>query len=569
MNRLSSRAILALSLLLTGVANAESTILADFESANLGSYSPRGGWSAFGAGTTDRGVHTSGSSGQGAFHSINWDLATWGIGDIATSAIDLSAYEGVTIDARLVPLTDYAGSAALELAFDLPSGAEYATPPQPRTDDYQTLTFNFADLACTAGSGALDLSAGTPKLIVRSNGQSGSCRFDFDEITAFNSPTGSDTLEPVVLNRPWDGDTVRAMWLYTGSGTTRVDDLAQAQQILDFCAREGVNRIYFGGYYIWAIAGESLRDDLRHFLEVAHASSITVDALLDGFDWHENPSLVRTRLDQILAFQNGTPNNLLDDFDGIHFDVEFWLDDSWTGTETQRQQIAVAYFDNVLVNARDHLASKDASHLTLGIDMIAHTDTTNFFPNAFDYDGVTQHFIEHCLDLVEDVVLMSYYDSVNSLGSTTLAELDLTAGKGRTITLGADIQTGELPINTFADNLPTPYASMTQVLQGYHDKLTAQRLAALSGFCVFHYDGYRAFAPPTRLKADLDGDEDIDAADFDLLNAYFTGPGILAVGSELDADFDGNGAVELADVAQFAPCFTGSGGITLDPDCAR
>jgi hypothetical protein len=165
---------------------------------------------------------------------------------------------------------------------------------------------------------------------------------------------------------------------------------------------------------------------------------------------------------------------------------------------------------------------------------------------------------------------MSYYDSVSSLLSTTSHELDWATSKGRRVQLGADIQPGEVPINTFADNLPTPFSAMTTVLEDFHAALSATRLAALDGFSVFHYEGYLAEEPDPHYLPDLDGDGDVDGDDFADFELYWDGPGAAVTGWALDRDFNGDGAVALHDFALLARCYTGPGGTGGVPgECAR
>ena len=554
-------------LVFTAAAGAD-TVITDFNSAALGSYNPRENWSAFGNGTNDRGVHADGSTGRGAFHVIDWANATWGVGNISVVAVDLSAYTGVKLDARIVDLVNHTGTARLRFALDLPGGSEWTTPSVPITSSYATYTFYFSEMS---GSGTLDLVGSQPKLVLEKNGQSGSARFDFDEIVAVGGGGGGFELTPVTLRPPPDGDAVRAIWFYAGSifgsGTA-------TQTALDFCAREGINRIYLGAYSVWANGTDELKDNLRLFLEVAHDSGIRVEALLDGIDWHENPALVRARIDQILAFHNDTPTNLLDDFDAIHFDVEFWLDSSYTGAsnEAGRQNVARDYLDNVLVNARDHLDANGGAAIDLAVDLSSHFDVSTMLPSAFLYDGVTQRFVQHVLDHADDVVLMSYIDSASGLVSWTGYELDLAAAKGRTLQLGADIHyvPPELPINSFADNSPTPYAAMTMALEDFHGLLTASRLAALDGFSVFYYDAYANFEPSPHNLADLDGDGDADGDDLAGLAPHLAGPAAIAEGLARDADLDLDGDVDLLDFGLFTQCYTGAGVTAPIPDdCQR
>lgn len=536
-------------------------LITDFEDVSIGSYNPRAGWFAFGNGTLDRGVISDGASGQGAFHSVNWDGSTWGIGN-RWQATDLSSYTGLRLQARLVTQAGYSGVGLLRFSVNvLSNGAEWSTSTLEMSSEYKTYEFSFADLTLTGGSGALDLANAELKLTVRKNGQMGRARFDFDQVELIEGDVDEFSLTPVSLRLPPDGNAIRAMWLYP---STYLDTSADAQAILEFCAREGINRIYFSSYAIVVLGTDTQRKNLQVFLRAAHASGIRVESLGGDVNWQENPAIVQTRLAQMLAFHNLTPNDSTDDFDAVHFDVEFWLDTPWdTPDEATRQQIGRDYLDNVLVLARNYLDANGASELEIAVDLSAHFNSSHMLPSPMLYNGVTQHFVQHVLDHSDDVVFMSYYDSVSSLANTTYHELDWAAAKGRKVQLGANLQTNEAPINTFADNSPTAFSSMTKTLEDFQSRLTPQRLAALDGFTVFHYTGYSDFEPSPRWLTDLDGDGRRDAADWLRLEPYLLGPGVPADGLARDADFTGDGFATLADVALFMQCLSSADSVCL------
>lgn len=557
---------------LAATARAE-LIISDFNSSPIGSGNPRDNWFGFGAGSADFGITVDGSIGRGAYHVVDWASSTWGVGEISLVAVDVSAEDRVTLDARIVDLGGLTGTPLIRFALDMPGGSEYSTPSVPLSGSYQTYSFDFTDLLLTIGGEPLDLSAGKPKLVFDKNGQTGLGQIDFDEIVARPAASATFNLTPVALYAPWDGDAVRAMWLYSFPDSLRVDDAVAAQAVLDFAASEGVNRIYFSAYEIWGLGSNQLKDNLRTFIQTAHASGIRVEASICSFTLQQFPSIVQSLIDSILAIHDATPADMTDDFDAIHYDVEFWVDASWTGTEAQRQQIARDYFDNVLVNARNHLDANGGGAITLSVDLSAHFDTPGMLPAAFFYNGTTQFFLEHVLDLVDDVILMSYLDTPGGLFTITVPELDMAVGKGRMIQLAVDVEPvpPEVPINSFADNFtPTPYSAMTKAIQDLHAALTPERLGALEGFSIFHYDGYRNHTPPVRSFADLDGDEDIDVDDFDDFAGFMNGPDMPVSGIALDADLQADGSVDLKDFAQFQICFTGPGmGPPADSTCNR
>ncbi len=551
-----------LGLLAGGWASAYAdTVIADFNSAAVGSYNPRAGWNAFGDGTVDRGITANGSFGRGAFHSVNFAASNWGVGDKEEAFRDLSAFIGIRVDARVVPNVGHSGTPLLRLGLNMADGVtEWSSPTVDLTADYRTCVFLFSSMTRTAGGGPLDLTNCQIKLVLRKNDQAGTARFDFDEVFAVSGGGETYTLTPVNLNPPPDGDSVRAMWLYAG---TKFSNSAESQAVLDFCAQEGVNWIFLSGYTVWALGTEEERANMRAFVETAHASGIRVDALGGDITWQDNPATVRLRLDQVLAMNNATPENPNDDFDGYHFDVEFWLDSTYknAGTQAGRRQVAINFLTNVLINAREHLDANGASNMAIGVDLSAHHESSSHLPSAFSFNGTTQVFIEHVMDLADDVVLMSYIDSAAGLLNWTGYELDKAAGKGRRIMVATSLQPipPAVSINTFWDNLPTAFSAMTTAVRTYHTLLSASRAAALAGVSVFHYDHYLDVTPQPRNRADLDGDGDADATDYAELVSYLAGPTLAAEGLAANGDLNGDGAVDLADFGLFAECFTGAG----------
>jgi hypothetical protein len=555
---------------------AADFVITDFDAAVIGSSNPRENWLAFGAGLLDSGIVSGGSEGRGAFQDVDWSLASFGAGELSLATVDLSGTFAVSVDARAIPGLGHSGSTRLRLALNLPASTEWTTPAVNITDQYATYVFELSTLTLAFGSHPLDLAIGQPKLIFERNGQTGEGRVEYDEVIALESAGGGPfVLTPVTLRPPPDGDDVRAMWLYAFSNNLRVDDANASQEILDFCAREGINRIFFGAYNAIQNTPE-IQDNLHIFLETASMSGIEVDALIDGVEEYQNAPLIRTRIDEVVAFNNSTPGNSQDDFAAIHFDMEFWLSAAWSGAsnEGDRQSVARDFLDDVLVNARDHLASIGESQTPIGVDLTAHFDVAGMLPSPMLYDGVTQLFLTHVLDLADSVVVMSYIDSPSGLEGWTAVELNIAAASGRKLILGADIQPAppEVPINTYADNFtPTPFSAMTKSLDGFHSLLSAAELSALAGFSVFHYDGYIGNEPSVRNIADFDADMDVDAAiDHLLFGMFLDGPDVSATGLARDADFDLDGKVTLRDFGIFMQCFTGSGVSGPIPDsCLR
>jgi hypothetical protein len=145
--------MMALALLGLIQVCAANTVLYDFESGTQG-------WVAFGNGTTGSGSTTQASVGAKAcYHGGNWDDATmtWGIGDKSPLGINLSAYTGLSIDAKFNPNTP-AFAGVPEMEFMLSIGYADWKSYHLLTSTYQTFTMNFASLV-PSGTATMPITA--------------------------------------------------------------------------------------------------------------------------------------------------------------------------------------------------------------------------------------------------------------------------------------------------------------------------------------------------------------------------------------------------------------------------
>ncbi|HRX84861.1 MAG TPA: hypothetical protein P5572_07575 [Phycisphaerae bacterium] len=161
--------------------------LFDFESGSQG-------WFAFGNGTLASGVDAGGSSGQGRYHTADFDdpTMTYGFGDRSSNGVDLTAYSAMSIDARLTnpdPADPFIGTPQIE--FMLSIGYLEWAKVFTLTDSYQTLAVNFADLVpqSSANQPVTAAQLGDPgmriKLVMRKNSNTGKVRLEYDEVKAY------------------------------------------------------------------------------------------------------------------------------------------------------------------------------------------------------------------------------------------------------------------------------------------------------------------------------------------------------------------------------------------------
>jgi hypothetical protein len=171
---------LATLAILAWVPAGAADVLYDFEDGSQG-------WGAFGTPTTDSGVVPDGSVGQARFHTADFALGGWGIIDVSPAGLDLSAYTGLTVDARWRDVAGYTpitGDAELDIGIDV-GGVEYYAPAVTLTDTYDTYAIDFATIAP-----GVDVSNAQIKLRILSGptGGSGVGEFDYDQITGVPEP---------------------------------------------------------------------------------------------------------------------------------------------------------------------------------------------------------------------------------------------------------------------------------------------------------------------------------------------------------------------------------------------
>ena len=152
-----------LILCVSGMASGQ-TILFDFETG-------RQGWGSYGAITTDSGeLPFDGSVGQGRFHTADFsitDTGNFGIVDISPVGQDLSAFGGLSVDARFLDVPTFPPFVGVkELDIVVAKGAdateeEFFAPKVTMTDQYQTFSVMFNQFAsCAHRLAAVDCRSG-------------------------------------------------------------------------------------------------------------------------------------------------------------------------------------------------------------------------------------------------------------------------------------------------------------------------------------------------------------------------------------------------------------------------
>lgn len=159
-------------------------ILFDFESGSQN-------WVSFGNGTVSSGL-SAGSVGQGRFHKADFGdpAMTYGFGDRSANGVNMSAYTGMGIDARLTsydPLDPFVGDPQIEFMLSI-GYLEWASN-LTLTDTFQTFAVDFADLVpqSSATQPVTQAQLSDPglriKLIMRKASNTGKVMLEYDQVT--------------------------------------------------------------------------------------------------------------------------------------------------------------------------------------------------------------------------------------------------------------------------------------------------------------------------------------------------------------------------------------------------
>jgi len=175
----------------------QDEVLFDFESGTQG-------WQAFGVLTTDSGVTPDGSVGQGLFHVADFDADTSGLivsvsPHASTTGIDMSEFEGMKLDMRLVDVageTPFSGSPQVRVI--LGHDTEEFVETFSVTETYATYSFDFRDMEPRPTPADLADPGLQIKLVMLENNNSGVGELDFDEIVGVRATPSS--CEPLDAN---------------------------------------------------------------------------------------------------------------------------------------------------------------------------------------------------------------------------------------------------------------------------------------------------------------------------------------------------------------------------------
>ena len=210
------------------------------------------------------------------------------------------------------------------------------------------------------------------------------------------------------------------MWVWK---QIHLESAEACSELLDFCEREEITHI---DQHVSINKGMLLNAEaLRNFIIKAADHGISVNALRGdkAMFFARNHEHTMAAVQTIVAFNETLPNGkkLL----GIKFDVEPYGSKEWKSGGDQRRQVMrdyLSYLDQV--NA---YLSTVAPEMELAVDVPFWWDKTEF---QFVFDGQEKLFVEHVLDRVDWLGIMSYRRDPSEIVKLVATELSYASNFG-------------------------------------------------------------------------------------------------------------------------------------------
>jgi len=302
---------------------------------------------------------------------------------------------------------------------------------------------------------------------------------------------------------------ISGMWVWQAK---YVSDAGEQDQMLDFCQRQGFNRLLV--QIPWKpgtaqvvhpkpdqeTAGAAVHpeinysDGLGRLVTEAAKRHIAIEALDgapymgDKIHWPETLATV----DAILAFNATLPADAK--LAGIHWDIEPYVRPDWKVMET-RPQIELDYLQ-LLTDAKKKLADS-GSNLTLSVDIpMWYDNKTDPADNCIvTFNGQTKNFHQHIQDICDYVGIMSYRQKAlgkNSTSEHVANELAYAERIGKYVVPAFEtIQLKDTPQITF-------FGKDAQTLLGERAKLidTLKDRPGFGGMFIHNYPSVKAILEP-------------------------------------------------------------------------
>ena len=212
-------------------------------------------------------------------------------------------------------------------------------------------------------------------------------------------------VNPVTPPVPQNSNYQRAMYIWLNPDPIGNDSNTQA--LLNFSRDNGVNCWFLD---IWSYLGGSnytttKQTRMQTALDAAHKSGITVYAMAGNLDWPVNQQWVLKNIVQPLRKFNNLGVDASKQFDGLHYDVEYWTD-----TQLDPATYLAGLCD--LGKATKKLLDKPVGCFSA----FFLKDSTGTRPSV-SYNGKTAQEGEHMMDVFDHVTVGAYRDHADDNGT--------------------------------------------------------------------------------------------------------------------------------------------------------
>ena len=275
-------------------------------------------------------------------------------------------------------------------------------------------------------------------------------------------PTGTDAYTvvddvPYITFRSYGDEGTLGVWWW---GNASAEDPVTCTAYLNFLYRNGVDEIYFYGYY-WTNNAEG-RDKLHTFVQKANAYGMVVSLIYDDAEaiaGRQNLEMTRIA-NNYLNYCTAYPS---DQMAGIHFDVE--------GVSRENM---VAYMISQFPKARER-----------GVKIAM--DLNCFWREEMTYGGVTgiYNIIAANIDVMS---MMSYRDTADKIWSVGARALEAAKAYGTKITFG--VETGDSREGNSVDFSAESKREVCTELAEVYRRLQADHPTGGYGLAVHHVEAW-------------------------------------------------------------------------------
>lgn len=287
---------------------------------------------------------------------------------------------------------------------------------------------------------------------------------------------------------PPNGNEYRGMYVYIDAVNSATDPLStdtRMQNLINFCGNNNVNLLYLDMFrYLGASNWSNTNvSQVRKFISAAKQSTISVQAYAGDTTWglsNIQPWVITNIFRNFKQYQ--TKVNTTEQFDGIHFDVEWWTD------VNQTDSVSVPGYLSLLQNAKDDLNTKVSLFAAFFLK-----DNTSTYP-SITYNGITAQPGAFLMDTADEVVVGAYRNTASAQIPLFQPWFDY---ESLSATNSCNLLCGVETANVTPSNI-TYFGQTKSVMEGQLATVSSTFSANypnFKGFAIDNYNSYSVMSP--------------------------------------------------------------------------